>query len=492
MTLNLPVACVWNFLNLNGIMSRKASRCVILILLAWAQSAGAETVVLFPSKTNTLIQVSGTDVQPLSNGRGDIYVGRTNQDGQGPATISIRRGLIAFDIADNAPAGTTITGVTLNVDDVRGFNGNQTVSLYEMYRDWGQGTSYFDGGQGAAATNGDATWFDTFYDAANPAASPTWSAPGGEAGVDFNATASAAALIIADNTSNTFSWSSTASPAMLSDVQQWLESPATNFGWIILGNESAGQTAKRFGGQYAVAPETPPQLTVQYAPTWIWTGGSGNGGWTTPGNWASGTGFPGSGAAIVLGSAQTTGGTVDLLSAGPIVSHLVFEGSHTIKVMSTAIGGGQLTLDNGSFPAAIIVSGSGNAIDATVAITLNSDAWIMTSGSSDSLSIAGDIGNGTAAHGMTKDGPGILVLSGSNSYTGGTNVDAGTLIAVSGTALPDGTSLTVGAGGTFIFDPSAAGSPVSNSAAAVAVPDPGTLALLIAGAALLVMYRKLR
>ena len=58
--------------------------------------------------------------EQLSNGLGDIYVGRTNQDGQGPATISIRRGLIAFDIADNIPAGATITGVTLTVDDVRG------------------------------------------------------------------------------------------------------------------------------------------------------------------------------------------------------------------------------------------------------------------------------------------------------------------------------------------------------------------------------------
>ena len=28
-------------------------------------------------------------------------------------------------------------------------------------------------------------------------------------------------------------------PRMLTDVQQWLDSPATNFGWIMLGNESS-------------------------------------------------------------------------------------------------------------------------------------------------------------------------------------------------------------------------------------------------------------
>ena len=275
---------------------------------------------------------------------------------------------------------------------------------------------------------------------------------------------------------------------MVSDVQQWLDNPATNFGWIMLGNESAGQTAQRFGGQHAAAPEMPPELTVQYnAPSWTWSGGAGNGAWTRPGNWTSGSGVPGSGAAIVLGDANTTSGTVDLLSAAPSVSQLTFDANKTVTITSTAIGGGQLTLDNGANPVAIVVSGSGQAIDDSVAITLKSDAWITTSGSGDSLSIAGDISDGTAAHGIIKDGLGTLILSGSNSYTGGTTVDAGTLIVDSAGALPDGTSLTVGAGGTLIFDPSAASAPGESSFAAspvgvAAVPEPGTLVLLAAGA----------
>ena len=238
-----------------------------------------------------------------------------------------------------------------------------------MFRDWGQGTSYFNGGQGAAATNGDATWYYTFYNAANPSASPAWTAPGGQAGVDFSASPSAAALIIADSTSQSFSWSSITNPAMLTDVQQWLDSPATNFGWIMLGNEIAGQTAKRFGGQNAAAPETPPQLAVQYAPTWIWTGSGGNGLWTTSGNWTSESGFPGSSAAIVLGDSHTTGGTVDLLSAAPSVGCLTFDANHAVTITSTAAGGGLLTLDNGQFPAAVVVSGSDQAIDNKVSVS---------------------------------------------------------------------------------------------------------------------------
>ncbi len=261
----------------------------------------------------------------------------------------------------------------------------------------------------------------------------------------------------------------------------------------MLGNESAGQTAQRFGGKDAAAPETPPQLTIQYVSPWTWTGGAGNAAWSASGNWTGGTGVPGSGAAIVLGGSQATGGTVDLLSTAPSVSHLTFDANTITTITSTAPGGGRLTLDNGSSPAAVVVSGSGQAIDDKVAVTLDSDAWITTSGSGDSLGIAGDISGGTASCGIIKDGLGTLILSGSDTYTGGTTVDAGTLIVASGAALPDGTSLTVGAGGVVLFDPSADLAPVldgqllvvSPDPALTAVPEPETLVLLAVSALLL-------
>ncbi len=129
-------------------MTPKTAACCLAFLLAWTRWASAQSIILPPSKTNTLIQVVSGGTGQLSNALGDIYVGRTNQDGQGPATISIRRGLIEFNIASEIPAGSTITGVTLTVNDVRGDNGNQPASLYPMLRGWGQGTSYFNGGQG--------------------------------------------------------------------------------------------------------------------------------------------------------------------------------------------------------------------------------------------------------------------------------------------------------------------------------------------------------
>ena len=93
--------------------------------------------------------------------------------------------------------------------------------------------------------------------------------------------------------------------------------------------------------------------------------------------------------------------------------------------------------------------------------------------------------------GLLKTGLGTLVLSGTNSYDGGTEVAAGTLEITTTAALPSGTSLTVGDGGTFIFDPSAADTPLVGSAASgvTTVPEPGTLALAIAGAAMSAAYR---
>ena len=79
-------------------------------------------------------------------------------------------------------------------------------------------------------------------------------------------------------------------------------------------------------------------------------------------------------------------------------------------------------------------------------------------------------------------GPGTLVLSGSNSYMGGTTVNSGTLIATNSHAIADGTSLSVGDPGLLSMLPA----PVVPSAAAAApasitpVPEPGTLVLLAA------------
>jgi serine protease len=48
---------------------------------------------------------------------------------------------------------------------------------------------------------------------------------------------------------------------MVADVQSWLDNPATNFGWLVLGDESTGTTAKRFDSRESTSP---PVLTIEY------------------------------------------------------------------------------------------------------------------------------------------------------------------------------------------------------------------------------------
>lgn len=226
-------------------------------------SASAASVALAPSKDNTLVQVPAASDPQLSNGQGDIFVGRTNQDGQGPATISTRRGLIAFDVAGSGiPAGATITAVTLTMRDVMGLNGDRATKLHLATAEWGEGASFFSGGVGGPAMEGDATWFYRFYNATTPAASTPWTTPGG----DFAATASASSIISDDlGGGQLFTWNSAANPQLLADVQSWLANPAGNFGWAMIGVESAGQTAKRLNsGESNVVPNVPPQLTIEY------------------------------------------------------------------------------------------------------------------------------------------------------------------------------------------------------------------------------------
>ena len=96
--------------------------------------------------------------------------------------------------------------------------------------------------------------------------------------------------------------------------------------------------------------------------------------------------------------------------------------------------------------------------------------------------------------GLLKSGTGTMVLSGSDTYTGGTIVTAGTVILTSDAAIADGTSLTVGNPTAFSLAPVAPGAEasVSGAPAVAVVPEPGTLALLAGFAASAAAFRRLR
>ena len=162
------------------------------------------------------------------------------------------------------------------------------------------------------------------------------------------------------------------------------------------------------------------------------------------------------GTTLTLGYLDTSG-TLDLAGnnqrlAGLAVSPLASPGSQVIGNSST------------SSNSLLTYSGASSTFGGTIQDTLGSGS--MTT----ALQVSG----------------GTLILSGNNSYTGGTDVAAELEITSSG-GIPYGTGLTVETGGTVVLDPSAAGAtmfarslPVASPAAGrvAAVPEPGTLALL--------------
>jgi len=195
------------------------------------------TAMLQPSKDNTLIEFPVGN----SNGTGELFVGRVGDN----QNNSLRRAVVAFDL-DSIPAGSTVTGVRLEMSVTRARGASSSVSLQKLTADWGEGTST-GGGRGSRATTNDATWTQRLLPNA------TWSTAGG----DFVSTASATTPVSGANT--TPNWSSA---GMVTDVQGWLDAPATNFGWILLGDESGGRTVKRFRSKLSSSNQ--PQLTVTF------------------------------------------------------------------------------------------------------------------------------------------------------------------------------------------------------------------------------------
>ena len=97
------------------------------------------------------------------------------------------------------------------------------------------------------------------------------------------------------------------------------------------------------------------------------------------------------------------------------------------------------------------------------------------------------LGGGTlGAIEMVLSDTGMQVLSGTNTYTGGTFVTDGTLIATNPEALPDGSNLMIG--NALAFDPIIP-SDAAPSASPPPVPEPGTLGLILALLGGAVTYR---
>ena len=225
-----------------------SSRCQRILALAFLAAVvlpawgGALTLVLEPKRDNTLYESpTGT----ISNGAGQhFFAGRT-------LTGARRRGVLAFDLSA-IPPGTVLDSVAVVLSMSRAQPGANPVSLHRLLAEWGEGTSDapLEEGGGTSSTSGDATWIHRFFPTDN------WTVAGG----DFVSLVSATVSI---GSTGFFTWSS---PGLLADVQQWVNAPASNFGWLVHGDEGGGDSAKRFDSKDHPSPTVHPRLFLFFEP----------------------------------------------------------------------------------------------------------------------------------------------------------------------------------------------------------------------------------
>ncbi len=177
-----------------------------------------------------------------------------------------------------------------------------------------------------------------------------------------------------------------------------------------------------------------------------WKGAYG-GSWnsTAPGyNWTTGTG-----STTQVSALPTATTDIFFAANGQATSNTTLGQDFSVKSVtfsgnapSTTIGGSNtLTIGTGLSVGAGTAS---HAINANVQLGATQD-WNIGSGST--LAVGGSV-SGSAA--LSKDGAGTLVVSGTNTYNGGTSVTSGTLQVANALSLPVGHDLTITGAGSVV------------------------------------------
>lgn len=223
-------------------------RTMVALVAVAGASAGAGVVKLGAAKDNTLYE---SPLGDISNGAGQhCFVGVT-------AGNSIRRTVIRFDVEGAIPDGAAFVGATLTMHMSKTTAGPTWVSLHCALEDWGEGGSDApdDEGRGAPAQTDDATWIYTYHD------TYYWTQQGGR----FAAAPSGDPVLV--DGPGDYAWGPWYGPN--GDVSEWLDGSAPNYGWVMVGDELASGTAKRFDTRENPDEAHRPSLTLYYVPACI-------------------------------------------------------------------------------------------------------------------------------------------------------------------------------------------------------------------------------
>jgi hypothetical protein len=233
---------------MNSILPPLVRLCLVMGLLG------------MPAMGATFVATAAADTSiyqnhPEYNLGGTTLVSGTNQQ------FSNSRALFSFDLSA-VPADAIVTSVQVSLyvtrrpdPDQRGGPVNSDFSLYRALQNWTEGT----GGAvtGSPAATGDTTWNDLHHNTTGE----NWTTPGGQIGTDFASTPSATTSV---GDVGLYLWGS--SPELVADVQSWLSSPSTNYGFALISeSENVAGTARRFASREQPGGDKPaPTLTLTY------------------------------------------------------------------------------------------------------------------------------------------------------------------------------------------------------------------------------------
>ena len=201
----------------------------------------AVTVELVADHDNTIYDVLPGDI---SNGQGEFIV-----TGGATGTAAVRRGLVSFNVASaGIPAGATILDVVLSLNLAETVGGSASVSVHKLLKAWGEAGSNAPGNEfdGAAAQQFDATWLFSMFDGT------AWSNAGG----DFSGPSASVSV----DSLGVYEW---IGGGLIGDVQEWLDDPSLNHGWLVKGSEVAGNV-KGFDSRDSANSVLRPTLEITY------------------------------------------------------------------------------------------------------------------------------------------------------------------------------------------------------------------------------------
>ena len=355
---------------MNSILAN-VSLIATTIVTGISTTTAQSTASIVTNKDTTLYE-SGSGSLANGGGRG-MFCGRVGAGGG----FGIRRAMVQWNIAASIPAGSKILSASFDmwVEQSPAFLPIVT-EAHRITTNWSEGNNVApgNGGAGGSAGNGESTWLHSNYP------SQFWTNAGG----DFAAT------------SFTFDlpgigpFVTPSNAAFVGDVQDMLDNPTGNFGWLFKTDELLGSTARRINTREAIAFN--PKLVITYlAPGEVANYGVG---WPVNGGTfqlnVSGTANGGSALPITWTNAPTPSIGVNFFSLGydPIGTTLLPSSVLYLPLLGPHIAGPTLVVSGGSasssftvpngFPG-FLIAVQGVALDTTpLSISMSNAGLIWT------------------------------------------------------------------------------------------------------------------